>query len=101
MRASLLARVREALAHAGFYLSADSAMRPLAFDIVARRDSQLFIVKVLTNVDGLAEPVATELRTIAEFLDAVPLVLGERSSSRELEDGAVYLRYGVRILTVD
>jgi putative transcriptional regulator len=99
MRATLLARVREALTGAGFYLSADSALRPLAFDIVARRDGQLFIVKVLTNVDGLNEAVANELRTIAQFLDAVPLVIGERSSSRELEDGAVYLRYGVRILT--
>lgn len=101
MRATLLARVREALGHAGFYLSGDSALRPLAFDIAARRDGQLFIVKVLTNVDGLNEPVATELRTIAQFLEAVPLVVGERSSSRDLEHGAVYLRYGVRILTFD
>lgn len=101
MRATLLARVREVLTQAGFYLSADAAMRPLAFDIVARRDGELFIVKVLTNVDGLNEPVANELRTIAQFLDAVPLVVGERSSSRPLEDGAVYLRYGVRIITID
>jgi len=101
MRASLLARVREVLTEAGFYLSADAAMRPLAFDIVARRDGQLFIVKVLTNVDGLNEAVATELRTIAQFLDALPLVVGERSSSRTLEHGAVYLRYGVRIITRD
>lgn len=101
MRATLLARVREVLTQAGFYLSADAALRPLAFDVVARRDGQLFIVKVLTNVDGLNEPVANELRTVAQFLDAVPLVVGERSSSRTLEDGAVYLRYGVRIITLD
>lgn len=101
MRATLLARVRDALGHAGYYLSADSALRPHAFDLVARRDGQLFIVKVLTNVDGLNEPAANELRTIAQFLDAVPLVIGERSSSRDLEHGAVYLRYGVRILTFD
>lgn len=100
MRATLMSSVREVLAKAGFYLSADAALRPLAFDIVARRDSQLLIVKVLTNVDGLNEPVANELRTVAQFLDAVPLVVGERSSSRELEDGAVYLRYGVRIVTL-
>lgn len=99
MRATLLSSVRDVLAKAGFYLSADAALRPLAFDIVARRDSQLLIVKVLTNVDGLNEPVANELRTVAQFLDAVPLVVGERSSSRALEDGAVYLRYGVRIVT--
>lgn len=99
MRATLLARVRETLARAGYYLSAESAMRPLSFDIVARRDGDLLVLKVLTNVDGLSEPVANELRIIAQFLDAVPLVVGERSSSRPLEPGAVYLRYGVKIVT--
>jgi putative transcriptional regulator len=101
MRATLLARVRELLAQAGFCLSAEAVMRPLAFDVVARRDGQLFIVKVLTNVDGLAEPVAAELRLIAQFLEAAPLVVGERSSSRDLEAGAVYARYGVNILAFD
>ena len=101
MRATLLSQVRTLLARAGYYLSADSAMRPLSFDVVARRDDQLLLVKVLTNVDGLTEGVAQELRVIAQFLDAAPLVVGERSSSRALEPGAVYLRYGVNIVTPD
>ena len=101
MRATLLTQVRTLLARAGYYLSADSAMRPLSFDVVARRDDELLLVKVLTNVDGLTESVAQELRVIAQFLDAAPLVVGERSSSRQLESGAVYLRYGVNIVTAD
>src|SRR5438067_1870821 len=99
MRATLLARTREMLARSGYCLSGDAGVRPQSFDLAARRDDQLFLVKVLTNVDGLTEPVAQELRVIAQFLDAAPLVVGERSSSRALEDGAVYLRYGVRIVT--
>lgn len=101
MRATLLARVRELLARAGFYLSAEAAMRPLAFDVIARRDGQLLIVKVLTNVDGLNEPVAQELRLLASFLEATPLVVGERTSSRPLEPGAVYARYGVSIVAFE
>jgi putative transcriptional regulator len=101
MRATLVARTREILARAGYYLSQDAALRPLSFDIVARRDDELLLVKVLTNVDGLSEPVASELRVIARFLDAAPLVVGARSSSRDLEDGAVYLRYGVNIITFE
>ena len=101
MRATLLARAREVLARAGYCLSAESAMRPLSFDLAARRDGELLLVKVLTNVDGLSETVAQELRVISQFLDATPLVLGERSSSRDLEPGAVYLRYGVRIVTLE
>jgi putative transcriptional regulator len=101
MRATLLAKTRELLARAGYYLSADAGVRPLAFDVVARRDDELLLVKVLTNVDGLTEAVASELRVVARFLEAAPLVVGERSSSRLLEHGAVYLRYGVNIVTFD
>lgn len=98
MRATLLTRVRDTLARAGYCLNAEDAMRPLSFDVVARRDGELVLIKVLTNVDGLSEPVAVELRTIARFLEATPIVVGERSSSRELETGAVYVRHGVRIV---
>src|SRR5581483_1442527 len=101
MRATILALVRDLLSRAGYCLSVETAMRPLAFDVVARRDGQLLIVKVLTNVDGLSEPVAQELRLVARFLEAVPLVVGERSSSRPLEPGAVYARYGVHILAFE
>ncbi len=101
MRATLLAQVRELLGRAGFYLSTDAALRPLSFDVVARRDGELLIFKVLINVDGLSESVAHELRLLSEFLDAAPIVVGERTSSRGLEDGAVYVRYGVPIITFD
>ena len=101
MRATLLARVREVLSRAGYYLSAESGVRPLSFDLVARRDGELLLLKVLTNVDGLTEVVAQELRVISQFLDAAPVVVGERSSSRPLEDGAVYVRYGVQIVAYE
>jgi putative transcriptional regulator len=101
MRASLLARVREMLARAGYFLSAEAGARPQSFDLAARRDGELLLAKVLTNVDGLTESVAQELRLIARYLDAAPVVVGERSSSRALEDGAVYVRYGVSIVTLE
>src|SRR5439155_6141335 len=62
---------------------------------------ELLLVKVLTNVDGLTEATAQELTLVARFLEAAPVVVGERSSSRPLEDGAVYLRYGVNIVTLE
>lgn len=101
MRASLIDRTRDVLQRAGFYLTADAPMRPVSFDLVARRDRDLLIVKVLTNVDSLTDAVAQELRVLAEFLEGRPLLVGERSSSRPLEAGAMYARHGVPILTLD
>lgn len=99
MRENLVANLRQVFARAGFALSDEPEVRALSFDFLARRDGELFVVKVLGNVDGLAEPVANELKALASALRGVAVVVGERSSSRGLEDGALYLRHGVAILT--
>lgn len=99
MRHELRDTVRQTFARAGYALSDETELRPAAFDFLARRDAELHVVKVLGNVDGLAEPVARELVALARALRASALVVGERSSSRDLEDGALYMRHGVAILT--
>ena len=60
-RTELLKNIREVLISAGFYVSDLYSMRLTGFDIVARRDDLLLIIKVLTNVDSLSEDVAKEL----------------------------------------
>ncbi len=100
MRSDLLSDTRETLTDAGFYLSRDSPVRPVSFDLVARRDAVLLLVKVLKNVDSLAEAVAHEVKVVAEFLGGSPLLVGERSSSRALDPGVVYARHGIPIMTL-
>lgn len=99
MRRELVQKVRGLLAQTGFLVSEPSNLRPMAFDIVARRDDDLLIVKVLTNVDSLSPEVAGELKVLAEVLEADPLLVGERASSRDLEPGVIYARHGIPIVT--
>lgn len=96
----LIDQVRETLARAGFAISERCEVRPISFDVVARRDNVLLILKILGNVDALTEQVAQELRTLARFLNGVPLLVGERSSAGALEDGVAYAHRGVPVLTV-
>ncbi|HWG91717.1 MAG TPA: transcriptional regulator [Candidatus Thermoplasmatota archaeon] len=98
-RGDLIEATRQVLARSGFYVSEPTTLRPMAFDIVARRDRELLIVKVLTNVDSLADAVAQEMKVLAQFLEGTPVVVGERSSAAALEDGAMYVRHGIPILT--
>ncbi len=70
------------------------------FDLVARRDDQLLIVKIYTNVDRLNAEGAGELRALAATLKASPLVVGLKSSRSELEDGVLYIRQSVPIMTL-
>jgi len=97
-REAILKETREALAKTGFFLSQPHGERGLCFDLVARRDDTLLIVKVFQNVDGLSKGTAQELKTIARTLEGSPLVIGERSGTGPLEDGVIYGRFGVPIL---
>ncbi|HKZ90424.1 MAG TPA: transcriptional regulator [Thermoplasmata archaeon] len=98
-RDRLLDDVRDALARTGFYLSERHTQRGLCFDVVARRDRTLLLVKVLQNVDAFSKGHADELKLIAQTLEGVPLVVGEHSGTGDLEDGVLYSRFGVAILS--
>jgi len=101
MKKELLADTRELLARAGFYVSDICNIRPSSFDFVARRDDTLLVVKVLNNIDALSEEVANELLLLAKHLDAIPILIGYRTSSGPLENETLYYRYRVPIMTYD
>ncbi|MBI4393630.1 MAG: transcriptional regulator [Euryarchaeota archaeon] len=101
MRAQILEETRRVLATAGFSLSEKCDVRPLSFDVIARRGEEMLVVKVLTNVDSISENVASELRVIAKFIGGTPLLVGERSSAGDLEQGALYVRHGVTITSLE
>jgi putative transcriptional regulator len=99
MRTELIERTRALLLQAGFHLSEPTVARPVSFDLVARKGDVLLLLKVFTNADSLAEPLAAELRTLAGLLHAAPLLVGERSSAGPLEDGVLYFRHKVPLTT--
>src|SRR3990170_2183524 len=98
-RRQLIDEVREVLTKTGFYLSERHDQRGLSFDVVARRDDLLLLLKVLQNVDAFSRANADELRLIATTLEGSPLVVGERSGSGPLEEGVIYSRFGVPIVS--
>ena len=100
-RKELIINVREVLGKAGFYVSDLHSMHLMGFDLVARRDETLLIIKVLTNVDSLSEDVAKELRTLSNLLKANPLLIGERNGAGILEDDVVYFRFGLQAITIN
>ncbi len=101
MRQELLSSVRETLVNAGFYVSDVFSMRPVGFDLIARRDNTLLIVKVLTNINALPEDVAEELKTLASLLEGHPLLIGQRTTLGLLEDDVVYDRFGIQAITLE
>ena len=94
-RMELIEETRTTLAKTGFYISEETDTRMVCFDLVARRDNILVIFKILSNVDSFTKFNANQLKVIATMLGGVPILIGERNSSKKIESGIVYLRYGI------
>ncbi len=101
LREEIISQVRETLSNAGFYISELCSMRQVGFDLVARRDNSLLIIKVLTNIDAMTEDLANELRTLAIFLKACPLLIGEKTGFKNLEQDVLYDRFGIIAINYD
>ena len=100
-RLDLIKEVREVLSNAGYYVSDLYSMRPIGFDLIARRDNSLLIIKVLINVNSLSEDVAEELKVLSKLLNGHPLLIGERSGFGFIEDEVVYDRFGIQTISKD
>ncbi len=99
-RAELLQETRSLLVNAGFVVSESFEMRLAGFDMVARRDDTLLIIKALTNIDTFSEPVAHSLQKLAQMLKATPLLIGEKNGFNPLEPNVVYDRFGIQTITL-
>jgi putative transcriptional regulator len=80
---------------AGFEVSERFSIRPRSFDLIARNNGTLLVIKVVAHIDSVSEDAAFDLDVIARHLGGVPLIVGERARDAELERGAVYIRYGI------
>ena len=101
MNKELLAEsVSGLLKQAGFTISARCYLRPRSFDLAARKEDLFVLIKVLSNIDGLNERTAVEVRRLAKHLLGRTILVGEKTRDQYLERGAVYFRYGIPTVSV-
>lgn len=68
------------------------------FDLVARRELLLLLMKVLINVDGFSAAHAQEIKRVARTFLASPLLVGIKSKNEVLEEDVVYERHGIPVI---
>jgi putative transcriptional regulator len=98
-RESWIGEIQHSLEQAGFFVAVTHGVRPSSFDLAARRDATLLLVKVLKNIDALDAEEARRLLDLGRLFPAIVLVIGQTSGASELDPGVVYTRYGVPIIT--
>jgi putative transcriptional regulator len=98
-RDRLIDDIRDIINKSGFYSTDQCDIRSTSFDIIARRDDLLLIIKILLNVDAMGKENAKELKTLSKLLNGTALLIGERSCFGKLEGGVLYIRYGITMLS--
>lgn len=94
---SLSCEVARIFKRAGYHVVACEGFQS-SFDILAKGEGRLFLVNVLSNIEGLTPKKACELKKVSNILDGVPLIVGARLKSARLDEGVVYERYGIHVV---
>jgi len=100
-RREMLADIRKTLVDCGFEISVDMETTSLCFDLMARKDSTLVIIKVLQNVDSQTQALADEIKSLGFFLKGTPMVIGQRTTKSKIETGVLYLRHGITMMNYE
>jgi putative transcriptional regulator len=98
MYTAVVESVLRILSKAGFDVTDLIETKPRCFDVVARKENVVLLIKVLYNVFFFKQKTAYEMKLVAKLLGASSLVVGERFKSDYLERGVVYNRYGLPVI---
>ena len=99
MEREKLIRTVESILRSTGYKTARMEFKGSCFEIVASRLLLLLFIKVTTNIDSVTEEQAEDLKRLAAFFKASPLIVGIRTKNGELEEGVVYERFGIYALS--
>lgn len=69
------------------------------FDMVARREGKLLLIKVLEDANSISEEYACEMKRISSYVDGSPIILAEKAGAM-LQDNVVYSRFGIYCLNL-
>ena len=87
--------------NSGIYVFLNLKFRTFCFDIIARKDNNLVIIKIAPNIDRLKSIQIDELKFLAHILQATPIIIGEKNRRDPLEDDTIYKRDDVVVLNVN
>jgi putative transcriptional regulator len=101
-RELMMQQVKQLLNTAGYSIVQLSLESKACFDIIAKRLDKLLIIKLSPYIDSFSRDDSHELKNVASFLNASPLIIGERGKRfDELKDGLVLLRYGMPVVGLE
>lgn len=100
MQSLLISNVIKFLRKEGYELLELADTKPRCFDVIARKQDEILLLKILYNVDSLKPEIAEEMRKLAKILNAIAIVIGEKYKTDFLERRVVYTRYNLPVISL-
>lgn len=72
----------------------------ICFDLIARNRPITLLIKVYSNIDAIRPEQGSELKKLGDVLNAIPVIIGEKTKVFYLKDNTVYERYDIPVLTL-
>ena len=94
MKETLLDNVNIFLLKKGFTIK---NLTRTCFDILARRNEQILLVKVLEDANSITREYSEEMISVASYINASPLMIAEKAGAK-LEENVVYSRFEIYTL---
>lgn len=94
MKPGILEKVSIYLLKRGYTIK---SLTRTAFDILARKETRILLIKVLQDANAISEEYAQQMGHVASYIGASPLIIAEKAGSK-LYDNIVYLRFGIYTL---
>lgn len=91
MKPSLMDEVGVLLLRHGYTVR---TLKGSSFDIVARKESRVLLIKVLEDANSISGEYASSMKSLSSCIDASPIIIAEKAG-HALEDGVVYSRSGL------
>lgn len=98
-RPGIIASIIRFASRVGYTIIAADENLSYTFDLILRNDSQMIVIKVMNNVGLLTEETSKSMMAISKFLEAHPLIIGVSNRDERIEDGVVYSRYSLPIVS--
>ncbi len=99
-RSRMMEVVVAILNKAGFTTSRMVQPGKNVYDLISRRDEDLLLLKTLISPNGIDRPGSNELKVLGTTLSAAPILIIPSSKSGQYQDGVLYLRYGITLITL-
>ena len=98
---SLTKEITDELTKRGFCVWRTHENTVSCFDILARRDAQIFVIKFYKFIEGITKENAEEMKNLAVCLSAYLIVLAEASKNCPLNEDVLYSRYDIAVVTYE